>query len=243
MGVLKKIREENVKYEKRTPHNFCDRWCEICPQETRDRCAVYEEGLDKSLKHMSKGEDPNSWEAVRKDMEESFQKSIGLLKKMAEEQGIDIEAEKDPAGEEEERARQEKVKAHPLSKLAVEYLTAVSGFLKESSDEDEGDVLTDSFEVLIWYHTLLPPKVYRLLDGLFSSDEEGNVRLCDAVAQLDIVKTGLFRSGEALKNIAEEESMRKSALRLASMVHKMSGMIELLERDIDERVFGEPEES
>ena len=239
MGILKKVREENVKYENRTPHNFCDRWCEMCPQETRDRCAVYEESLDKSLKHMSNGEDPNSWEAVKQDMTGSLERSMELLKEMAEEQGIDIEAEKDPAEEEEERARQEKVKSHPLSKLAVEYLTAVSGFLKEFSDEDEGNALADALEVLIWYHTLLPPKVYRLLDGLFNPIEEGNVRLYDAVAQMDMIKAGLLRSGEALKNIAEEENMRNSALRLANMIHKMSGMIELLERDIDEGVFGE----
>jgi hypothetical protein len=34
---LEKMREENARYERKTPYNYRDRWCERCADEKKDK--------------------------------------------------------------------------------------------------------------------------------------------------------------------------------------------------------------
>ena len=44
------------------------------------------------MEHRAKGEDPHDWDIVLQDLHESFQETLELLRKHAEEEGIDLDA-------------------------------------------------------------------------------------------------------------------------------------------------------
>src|SRR3989338_3053790 len=86
--TIKKIKKENAKLEKIAPYNFCDRWCERC--DKTQRCKAYQDDFNTRLKHISDGKNPDDCNVALEDVKASFEKSLKMLKKWAEEKDIDI---------------------------------------------------------------------------------------------------------------------------------------------------------
>src|SRR5438093_1005672 len=91
-------------------YNYCDRWCERCPYTAR--CMNY------AMSPEARGEEPNNdirnaefWN----ELAETMHATLELMREMAEEQGIDLDAP-NPAVEEEKvrrTERRESARNHP----------------------------------------------------------------------------------------------------------------------------------
>jgi len=106
-------------------YNYCDRWCEHCA--FRFRCFLYAKEEKRIAKHRAKGEDPNDWKVIIKDIEESFTETKQLLYQTANEMGLDLNA---LAQEDYESFAPSD---HPLMKIAQNYYKLANKFLKKLS--------------------------------------------------------------------------------------------------------------
>lgn len=87
MGKNKKLEEiykKIAEFEKETPYNYCDRWCERCFHEKQIRCTLYKDELERKLTCIAHGKDENDQEiaeavleAQYKDVDEKLNKHIG----------------------------------------------------------------------------------------------------------------------------------------------------------------------
>lgn len=58
--------------------NYCDRWCERC--DYRDRCRLFQSETDRNIQHILNGEDPNNPEIAARDIKESLEDALEMLK-------------------------------------------------------------------------------------------------------------------------------------------------------------------
>jgi hypothetical protein len=91
-------------------HNYCDRWCERC--EFTQRCTVFEresESFDQNHDISQK----EFWQSLTNIFAETKQ----LLYKIAEEQGIDLDAINYTEIDAERKQKRERIKLNPLHNL------------------------------------------------------------------------------------------------------------------------------
>ncbi len=169
--------------------------------------------------HRKKGEDPSNWKIVMKDVEDSLKEAMELIKKAAEERGIDLNVLPEV---EYEHPNPDK---HPFYKSVEKYRKLAHKFLKRLKEaiQEEGislsqrieivpspeekarnfKELTFSYEVILWYHTLISAKIYRALCQKESeSDEElAKTEKSDADGSAKVAYLGLVNSIRALQKI------------------------------------------
>lgn len=157
-------------------YNWCDRWCERCPQTSR--CRVFEREEER------KKTDPDKdWAEVVSD---NFKETLYMLHQMAEELGIDLEAttEETEAYMAVEEAQEIIVDQHPLNNLADQYIKHGRSYLESTSLKDslqkwqslvEIGVLDtvdahtnlksveEAMEVIQWYLFFIAVKIKRAL--------------------------------------------------------------------------------
>ncbi len=201
-------------------YNYCDRWCEKCTFTAKcflftqeSKIQTYEilhngdmTGIDKMLqKELDLSEDENSdsgedeidfhendfWES-HEDEEEEF-----------------LDEDKEDPGKSE----------NPLNNFIDEYFSKAHALIKiidskfgllnrpKGKIQDPAALkIYDDFEIVLWYHTLIGPKLNRALFGLNTAEEENDEELRE-MNMYDIngsAKIGIIsvkRSVEALNNL------------------------------------------
>lgn len=226
-----------MKRDKYIPgiYNYCDRWCERCP--LRHKCYLYAKEQKRIAKHKAKGEDPYDWNIVMQDVKENFDETLKLLHKTAEEQGIDLNTLP------EEEYKEYDPDNHPLMKVANTYLKMAQKFLKklqqtiqtegvdltkrvEIIPSAKGDIGTlrkvvSSYEVISWYHTLIPVKIHRALQSKMEIEADEFAQ-SDADASAKIAYIGIIKSIDALELIYNwNEDLQDSALALLVEINKL----------------------
>jgi len=156
------------------PFNYCDRWCEKC--QLTNLCRVFKREEESKKKWVKAGKDPDSWDYVFNTIKESFEEVRGLIKKDANRLGIDLSA-----------IDYSKEKGEPLPKnftiyrLSNKFAQAIKRTLKDLEgipvDVDE-DLVVRSAEILSYYSTLIPAKVYRAI--LSRAEEKEDPKLAEA---------------------------------------------------------------
>ena len=163
-------------------YNYCDRWCERCPfTPCCMNFALSEEQFP----------DPEArdidHELFWQKLAETFQMTLELLKEMAEEEGIDLDALDLEAAAEEERFNEETAKNHECSRAAKRYgemvdlwFDSAKGLFEEKADElrlkvaldipnvnpvGEAVRLKDAVEIIRWYQHQIYVKLMRALRG------------------------------------------------------------------------------
>lgn len=214
--------------------NYCDRWCEKCP--LTDRCRVFHEESRKRKEHVLAGEDPDDWNVVARDVEESLQDAIGMIQEMAEEKGIDL-VEMEP---DEEPIFKIDLKKYPIHRKAHHYAKECHRFLDrfcthlqdvraKGLEAAELDEMEDGFQVLSWYHMQIPVKIDRALSGrsrekVMHADDS---RDSDGSAKVAFI--GLSRSMDVLTRVHQWMTpMQNEVMPLLSSVYEL---IEGLEQD------------
>ncbi|MEO6131696.1 MAG: hypothetical protein ABIQ02_07600 [Saprospiraceae bacterium] len=100
-------------------YNYCDRWCERC--RMTHRCLLY--ASTPREEDLPSGSVEEKQHAVVRQIEASFQLTIDLLNKLAQEKGIDLNEIAEDENPVLERKRDRKtIEKSPLTRLAKEYL-------------------------------------------------------------------------------------------------------------------------
>ena len=180
---LKKIIEENEKFEEQSPYNFCDRWCQRCSHDKQMRCKLYHDEFERKATCIAYGRAPDDSEIVKDIMRQEFEGIEEKLEKFMEENQIDIDDIDTPAfGAAGEHI--DFLENNHLDLTAEQYCKRVDKFLKDTFYNKEGIVpeLKYHFATVAWYHTLLLVKLHRVLDGFHKPAGEGEFVFYDAVA-------------------------------------------------------------
>jgi hypothetical protein len=184
-------------------YNYCDRWCERC--RFTDRCQVFEREQKQWERHLLRGEDPDDPKVFMQEMADSLGEAMAMLEEMAEEAGVDLEAEmaedavEDSGDEMPPWSR--RIGAHPLNARMERWSQRVGPLLErmrtempaigqdlaravgEYSEPEQDATLgaltavRDAYELLGRYQFLVVVKTVRATGALAEAEAETNPEL------------------------------------------------------------------
>jgi len=149
-------------------YNYCDRWCERCPQTSR--CLNFsiseEEFADRETQDIRN-------EAFWKKLSGVFEETLELLKESAKKWGIDLETLDSTDDIENIKAKDEAAKNHLLFRVARSYSEMAEDwfkgretlFFETAAAAREGVDLEEALEVIRWYQYFISAKVVRAVRG------------------------------------------------------------------------------
>ena len=157
-------------------YNYCDRWCERCPQTLR--CLNFKLSEEKFS-------DPETRdirnEAFWKKLSETLQEAMEMLREEGKKWGIDLDSPASESDIESMRQNDQAAKNHVISRAARSYGKMVDDWFKEreglffeiaAGAKDELD-FEEALEVIRWYQYFVAAKVMRAIRGKKEEDEEG----------------------------------------------------------------------
>jgi hypothetical protein len=157
-------------------YNYCDRWCERCPQTFH--CLNF----FLSEKEFS---DPETHdirnEAFWRKLSGILGETLELLREAAKEWGVDLDTLDSMDNVEDMKARHEAAENHLLCRAAKRYSETVEDWLTEretlffetAAAAREGVDLDEAFEVIRWYQYFISAKIMRAVRGKVEAEEEG----------------------------------------------------------------------
>ena len=157
-------------------YNYCDRWCERCPQTSR--CLNFsiseEEFSNPEMRDIRN-------EAFWNKLSEILKETMEVLKESAKEWGIELETSDAMADIEELRMKDAAAKNHLLYRAAKRYSELVEDwfrgretlFFETVAAAREGVSLDEAVEVIQWYQYFICAKVMRAVRGGVEEEKEG----------------------------------------------------------------------
>jgi hypothetical protein len=156
-------------------YNYCDRWCERCPQTSH--CLNFTM-LEKEFSDPETHDIRN--EAFWKNLAEIFRETLELLRESGKKWGIELENLDLGSDEENMRENDEAAEKHVICRAAKGYSKMVEDwfkgreglffttatFIKEGVDAEE------AFEVIRWYQYFIGAKITRAIRGKMEEEEE-----------------------------------------------------------------------
>lgn len=198
-------------------YNYCDRWCERCT--FCSRCRSYEHASD-----LTPEENDISNKAFWDRISKNFEEAARLLRKAAQEQGIDLDALPDEEWKEYSRKKEKKQQAakdHPVAKITLQYIDQGRKLLEEKEIMEkkaaeilqhtelglqsleeataQANAVRDCQEIIGWYLHFIHVKFMRALMGKAESEEweEANGYQKDSDGSAKIALIAIDRSIEA----------------------------------------------
>ncbi len=230
---LREILKQNEEFEKQAPYNFCDRWCERCSFDKKNRCKLYKNELEQKITCIAHGKKPDDIEITL----EILQEQCGEIGETIEnlEKKLDLDLNEDNPDFKKIKNHIKSAQNHPLFKIANEYTAKAASFLKLAFREKKATnlKLTYNFQTVNWYHTLLSAKLKRALAGFHAPVTNGDIALYDAVAQLEICKKSISQSLAALGEIGKTvRDLGPNISCLIVLLKEIRKKIEELEKNI-----------
>lgn len=157
-------------------YNYCDRWCERCPQT--HRCLNFSIGEEEFS-------DPQTRdirnEAFWKKLSEIFRETLEMLKEEGNKWGTDLESLDSVDDTKRIRASDEAVQDHVISRAAKSYAKMVEDWFRERGEHlietatvlSEGFNLEEAFEVIQWYQYFIAAKAMRAILGKMENEKDG----------------------------------------------------------------------
>ncbi len=191
-------------------YNYCDRWCERCPQTSR--CLNY--SISKEEFTDSESQDIRN-EAFWKKLSDLLAETMELLRESAAKWGIDLETLDSP--EQWERTRQQETAAenHLLCRAAKGYSEMVEDWFSKrtflfeaAAAAREGVDLDEAVEVIRWYQNFIYAKVMRAVRGKVEEEAGGEEFRGDADGSAKISLIAIDRSIAAwatIRHYVEDE--------------------------------------
>jgi len=231
---LKKILKENAEFERKSPYNFCDRWCERCTHEKQMRCSLYQDEFEQKITCIAHGRDSHDPEITEEVMRRQFEGVEEKIEQFMEDNDIDLDDIDSPEFE-GTKEQVEPVKNHPLDATAKQYCKRTHEFLRKTFYDKKkvnAGIVYD-FETIAWYHTLLPAKLHRALCGFYKPVDEDEFGLCDAVAQFAVCKKAIDQSTGSLRKIKPYYPAHQNLIvELSALLHNIDSRIKMLEESI-----------
>ena len=186
--IMKPTNKEDIKNLAQDPdcipgiYNYCDRWCERCPFTSR--CMTFK--LSEEKFGDPEEQDINNavfWEKLS----ETFKETLELLREMAEEKGIDLDAITAESDDEDRIHDENSTVVHMMLHLSKSYIDMVDQWFEpyehlksqwaddpkmdsfvdstSSPSEEETMAFRDAVEVVRWYQLQIHVKLRRALNS------------------------------------------------------------------------------
>jgi hypothetical protein len=88
---LRKTIEENKKFEKESPYNFCNQWCERCVHEKQVCCRLYLDEFERKATYIAYGKDEDDAEITKAVIEAQHKEVEEILSAQMDKFGIDLD--------------------------------------------------------------------------------------------------------------------------------------------------------
>ena len=157
-------------------YNYCDRWCERCPQTSH--CLNFaiseEESSDAEAQDIKN-------EAFWNKLSSVLGETLELLRESAKKWGVELETLDSVDDMEDMKAKHEAAENHLLSRAAKRYTKIVEDwfteketlFFETTAAAREGVDLEETIEVIRWYQYFISAKIIRAVRGKVEDEEEG----------------------------------------------------------------------
>jgi len=178
------------------PFNYCDYRCDRC--EEQENCRVFRDDQERLLNHYRKGEDPYDPEIFMRDLRQIFSRTEKMIRKAAQEHGIDLD------GIEDEEVPEVDPEEYVVYRLAYKYFEEANAFIKNLEGTGIPENIRSYYDDLVWYHTLIAAKSGRLVSGFmddFMDDEIGSI---EEEGTIRVIKKGIKLSRNALESMLNE---------------------------------------
>lgn len=182
-------------------YNYCDRWCERCPQTSRClNFSISEEEFSDPETHDIRNE------AFWRKLSEIFSETLELLREAGKKWGIELETLDSVRDSERMRASEEAAENHVVCRAAKGYGEMVEdwfrgreGFFFETGPVANGGVdIEEALEVIRWYQYFIAAKVMRAIRGRMEEEEErGDEFASDSDGSAKIALIAIDRSMSA----------------------------------------------
>lgn len=222
-------------------YNTCDYWCERCAFTRRCRNFSMRDDLEREARgEPSRTDAANAafWDRLADELRGSA--AFGPTAPWTDDTDVHSDLGRDPEWEAREEARHRAVDAHPIFRMAQEYMRRVHEWLKGANTElqqvaaelktaagsgvgvhdleTQARDIGEMIEVIAWYHTLLPPKLGRATGGLLEKDDPGlsdlraACRAADADGSAKVALIAIERSMAAWLRLREFLPERKDLI-------------------------------
>lgn len=178
------------------PFNYCDYRCDRC--DKRETCRVYKDDQERLLDHYRKGEDPYDPKIFMNDLKEIFTKTEKMIRKIAQEQGIDLE------GASEEEMPEVNPEEYVIYRLAYQYFKEANVLVKDLEHSGIPENLQQDFDDFVWYHTLIAAKTGRLVSGFIDDYLDEDITKLEEDGTIGVIRKGIDLSKQALENMLNE---------------------------------------
>ena len=208
------------------PFNYCDYRCDRC--DKRETCRVYKDDQERLLDHYRKGEDPYDPNIFMNDLKEIFTKTEKMIRKIAQEQGIDLDeanAEEMPEVNPDE---------YVIYRLAYQYFKEANALVKELEHSGIPENLHQDFDDFVWYHTLIAAKAGRLVSGFIDDYLDEEVTKLEEDGTIGVIRKGINLSKQALENMLSE--LPDHLYAIADLTDLLRRIEKQLEEDIRQKV-------
>jgi hypothetical protein len=208
------------------PFNYCDYRCDRCDKQ--ENCRVFKDDQERLLDHYRKGEDPYDPKVFMDDLKEIFHKTEKMIRKMAEEQGIDIDEATDiemPEINPED---------YRIYRLAYSYFKDASALVKILEKTGIPETIRPDFDDFVWYHTLIAAKTGRLVSGFIDDFLDEELTRVEEEGTIGVIRKGIVFSMDALKNMLNE--LPDHLYTIADLLDMLKRIEKQLEIDIRQKV-------
>jgi hypothetical protein len=156
-------------------YNYCDRWCERCPQTAH--CLNF--AISKEDSSDPETQDIRN-EAFWKKLSGIFEETLELLKESAKEWGVDLDTLDSADDMEKMKAKDEAAESHLVCRAAKKYAEMVKDWVDEkgtlffetAAAARDGVDLDEAVEVIQWYQYFIAAKIMRAVRGKVEEEEE-----------------------------------------------------------------------
>lgn len=215
-----------TKGHKPPPFNYCDYRCDRCAEQTS--CRVFKDDQERLLDHYRKGEDPYDPKIFMKDLKEIFSNTEKMIRKMAKEQGIDLD-EADNVEVPEVDPEQ-----YVVYRLAYSYFQEASALVKTLEKTGVPETMRSEYDDFVWYHTLIAAKTGRLVSGFIDDFLDEEFTEIEEQGTIGVIRKGIVSSKNALQSMLNE--LPDHLYTIADLLDILKRIEKQLELDIRQKV-------
>ncbi len=215
-----------TRQHKPPPFNYCDYRCDRCDEQAN--CRVYKDDQERLLNHYRKGEDPYDPKIFMNDLKEIFSNTERMIRKMANEQGIDLDEGDDievPEVDPEE---------YVLYRLAYNYFQEASVLVKTLEKTGIPENVQPDYDDFVWYHTLIAAKTGRLVSGFIDDFLDEEFTKVEEEGTIGVIRKGITLSKNALGSMLNE--LPDHLYTIADLLDILKRIERQLEVDIRQKV-------
>jgi hypothetical protein len=196
-------------------YNYCDRWCERCPFTSRClNCTLVKEQFG----DLEKIDELN--EAFWEKFSEMLHGTLAMIREMAKEQGIDLDALDKESDHGHDDVHKERPLANLISYASESYAKAVDQWFDsieylllekeeemnririippQSNPAREAEDINDAIEIIRWYQWQIHIKLQRAIDGASEESMDLDEFPKDSDGSAKVALIGIDRSMSAWK--------------------------------------------